>query len=141
MTSLTLQLAKRLQREAAIVQLKMGNLEIGICDYPFPPQQDVQIDRARFPFRCRLTAELDLDLFQDAEQLLWRKIALDLHDRIEKSRLMLRAYRSALVQRRASDHRRAINSPQGIDRPVQLLLSIPQIGAKPDVDFFAHLRI
>ena len=141
MTSLTLQLAKRLQREAAIVQLKMGNLEIGICDHPFPPQQDVQIDRARFPFRCRFTAELDLDLFQDSEQLLWRKIALDLHDRIEKSRLMLRAYRSALVQRRASDHRRAINSAEGLDRPVQLLLSIPQIGTKSDVDFFAHLRI
>src|SRR5262249_50743358 len=140
MVELAPQLAQWLQSKPSMVKLEVRNLEMWIGDHPFAPEQNVQVDRARAPLRRRLATQIDFNLLQDAQQLVRRQIAFHLNHGVEVPRLR-RANRRAVVERRAPDHRRAINSGQCLNRSIEPLLSTVQVGPEPDVDFFLHCAL
>jgi subtilisin family serine protease len=117
------ELHERLERERALVESRVREVEFGERKDDVVVEQQVEIDRPRaVPPPLPHTAQRLLDLQKHVEQRDGRKRRLDPHRRIEERRLLEEADGIGLAKRRDTVQRhsrqRREGSECGVDRPL-----------------------
>jgi len=124
----------RLEREATLLQARVGNLQAGLVDDLVAVQQEVEVDRPRAAWRsCAGAAEGLLDLEEPVEQVSRRKARVDRHRAVQEARLVGDPNRVGHAKARDADDfdlTVCLEQPHGA---VQHRLAVAEIRAEPDV--------
>ena len=130
------QLDEWLEREAALVEVRVGHDETGLLDDPLVVQQEVEIDRSRAPSLAALApvaTEASLDVQKDVEEHARIEAGVDRDGAVQERRLLHGPPWVGLAQCRHRRHGDAVHLVEVPDGSADRRLAVAEVRPEPYV--------